>query len=127
MAEEDDIFPIGLGIDEARERIAAIGAMHRLQHEQVQLEAALNRILAVDIAAPRDVPAFANSAMDGYAVRAADLPAAGEKAFELRGEIFAGGSNSPEVGPDTCVRIMTGAPLPRGADTVVMKENARVD
>jgi len=73
--------------------------------------------------APNDVPAFVNSAMDGFAVRAADLPPSDEKPFRLLGQILAGSNAAPEVVIDTCVRITTGAPLPRGADTVVMKEN----
>jgi molybdopterin molybdotransferase len=127
MAEEDDIFPTGLGVDEARSRIVDIATTYTLPAESAPLEAALRRVLASDVVAPHDVPGFANSAMDGFAVRGADLPASGEKAFRLLGEIFAGGRQAPEVVADGCVRITTGAPLPRGADTVVMKENTQLD
>jgi molybdopterin molybdotransferase len=127
VAEEDDIFPTGLSVEDARARIAQIAATHVLSAESVALENALGRILARDVIAPLDVPGFANSAMDGFAVRGADLPPSGTKQFQLIGEIFAGGSQAPDVTVDTCVRITTGAPLPPGADTVIMKENSRTD
>jgi molybdopterin molybdotransferase len=120
-------FPTGLSVDDARARIVEIATRRALPDEKVTLEAAAGRILRADIRAPQDVLAFVNSAMDGFAVRAADLPASGEKTFRLVGQIFAGGAKAPDVAADTCVRITTGAPLPRGADTVVMKENTRSD
>lgn len=120
-------FPVGLSVAAARARIVEIAAKYQLPVESVALENASGRILAHDVVAPRDVPGFVNSAMDGFAVRGADLPAAGEKPLRLIGEIFAGGSAAPEITSATCVRITTGAPLPHGADTVVMKENARIE
>ncbi|MDR3386009.1 MAG: molybdopterin molybdotransferase MoeA [Rudaea sp.] len=120
-------FPTGVGVDEARSRIVEIATERMLPAEHVTLEAAGGRVLAIDICAPFDVPGFVNSAMDGFAVRAEDLPASAEKPFRLLGQIFAGGDMAPEVLTDTCVRVTTGAPLPRGADTVVMKENTRAD
>ena len=120
-------FPTGLSVDEARARIVEIAAKHALPEEKVMLEAAVGRVLREHMHAPHDVPGFINSAMDGFAVRAADLPASGEKTFRLLGQILAGGDGAPDVVADTCVRITTGAPLPRGADTVVMKENTRAD
>jgi molybdopterin molybdotransferase len=97
-----------------------------LPPERIDLTTALGRTLAVDATAPFDIPGFTNSAMDGFALRGRDLPDAGDKQFDLIGEIFAGGAPPPEVRADCCVRIMTGAPLPQGADTVVMKENTRM-
>jgi len=126
VAEEDQVFPTGLSVDEARSRIVEIAARHPLPAERVALESAHGRILGSDVIAPRNVPGFANSAMDGFAVRAADLSAHGGT-LRLIGEIFAGGREAPAVLAETCVRITTGAPLPRGADTVVMKENTRVE
>ena len=120
-------FPTGLSVAEARARIVAIAAAAVLPTEQVRLDHAQGRVLAIDVAAPRDVPGFVNSAMDGYALRGVDLPALGEKAFALSGAILAGGAAAPTVTRDCCVRITTGAPLPRDADTVVMKENTRVE
>ena len=120
-------FPTNLGIDEARARIVEIAAKFALPSERVQLEQARARILGVDITAPADVPGFINSAMDGFALRGADLPQQGEKIFRMDGEILAGGREAAAIGANACVRITTGAALPRGADTVVMKENTRVD
>jgi molybdopterin molybdotransferase len=127
MAEVTDIFPTGLSVEQARALIVAIAQARSLPAEIIPLSTAYGRILANDAIAPHDVPGFANSAMDGFALRAADLPASGEKRLRLSGEIFAGGSVVPGVERDSCVRITTGAPLPPGADTVVMKENAHVD
>ena len=109
--------------DQARERIRA--AVRPLdESETVPLGAALDRVLAHDRTAPIDVPGAANSAMDGYAVRGADLPAA-DTALELLGEAYAGRPFAGAVGPGQCVRIMTGAVMPAGADTVVVQERTR--
>jgi molybdopterin molybdotransferase len=89
--------------------------------ESVVLEAAAGRVLAEPIAADRDYPALARSVRDGYAVRTIDLP--GE--LEVIGEVRAGESFSGEVGARQAVEIMTGAPVPRGADAVVMLEHVR--
>ena len=123
---EAGTFPTGLSVEQARARIVEICGTRMLPPERIALASARGRIIAHDATAPFDVPGFTNSAMDGFAVRGSDLPETGEKAFELIGEILAGGAPPPEVGADCCVRIMTGAPLPRGADTVVMKENTQV-
>ena len=120
-------FPLLIGVAQARERIVEICSARRLGSERISLDAAAGRIFAGDAHAPFDVPGFANSAMDGFAVRGSDLPTAGEKSFRLIGEILAGGGAPPPVEAGACVRITTGAPLPPGADTVVMKENTRVD
>jgi len=122
---ESTVFPTSLSVDQARERIVEMCTGRALPPERIDLTSALGRILAVDAIAPFDIPGFTNSAMDGFAVRGSDLPDAGDKEFDLIGEILAGGAPAPEVGADCCVRIMTGAPLPRGADTVVMKEDTR--
>lgn len=119
-------FPTRISVEEARQRIGEVCAARPLASESVTVESALGRTLAADVAAPFDVPAFANSAMDGFAVRGSELPVAGEKTFRLAGEIFAGGGDVPALPPGCCVRITTGAPLPPGADSVVMKEDARL-
>ncbi len=111
--------PSELSVDEAiAELIAGYRPIEGI--ERVPTNAALARILAEDIAAPLDLPAFDNAAMDGYALRAVDLalPALLEIGTALAGHAFTG-----NVGAGTCVRIMTGAPLPAGADTVVMVED----
>jgi molybdopterin molybdotransferase len=91
--------------------------------EEVALEDAAGRVLAEAIAADRDTPALARSVRDGYAVRAVDVPG------ELRviGEVRAGQRFAGSVGPGEAVEIMTGAPMPAGADAVVMVEYTRRD
>ena len=87
--------------------------------EEVALECAAGRVLADEIRADRDYPALARSVRDGFAVRAAEVPGTLRVIGEVRaGEIFAG-----EVGPGEAVEIMTGAPVPRGADAIVMVEH----
>ncbi|WP_421252864.1 molybdopterin molybdotransferase MoeA [Aeromonas jandaei] len=93
--------------------------------EQLPLPQALGRILASDIASPLAVPPFDNSAMDGYAVRLADL-AAGIPLI-MAGKAFAGQPYQGEWPAGHCVRIMTGAPVPAGTDAVVMQEETQAD
>lgn len=88
--------------------------------ERVPVREASGRTLAEPVLARGDVPAFANSAMDGYAVRTADL--APGVMLHVAGEVLAGSAEDPVFGPCACVRIMTGAPLPSGADAVVPVE-----
>lgn len=94
--------------------------------EQVALADALGRVLAEDLLAPSDVPAWDNSAMDGYALRARDLPIEGGF-LPLAGRIAAGDSGLTPLSPGQVVRIFTGAPLPPGADTVVAQEDCQVE
>ncbi len=93
--------------------------------ERVAVRGALGRVLAEDIIAPYNVPAHDNSAMDGYAVRAQDLPASGDAALAVVGTAFAGRPFSGIVGAGQAVRIMTGASIPQGADTIVVQEIVR--
>lgn len=95
--------------------------------ERVPVRNALNRVLAEDVIAPCCVPAHDNSAMDGYAVRFADLSDKEEKALHVVGTAFAGKPFSGIVGAGQAVRIMTGAPIPQGADTIVVQEVTRRD
>ena len=93
------------------------------EDETVPLDAAAGRILAVDLVATQDQPPFPASAMDGYAVRAADLPGA----LALVGTSAAGSAFAGRVGPGECVRIFTGAIVPDGADSVLIQEDARAE
>jgi molybdopterin molybdotransferase len=95
--------------------------------EKLPVRAALGRVLAKDIVSPIDVPSHDNSAMDGYAVRGADLSASGAVTLTEIGTAFAGKEFGATVGPGQCVRIMTGAVMPQGTDTVVIQEIATVD
>jgi molybdopterin molybdotransferase len=92
--------------------------------ERVTLQEALGRVLSDDVLAREDSPPFDNSAMDGYAVRAADLSSAAEAPVQLpvAGESRAGEASPPALAAGTTIRIFTGAPLPPGADAVEMQE-----
>jgi len=97
-----------------------------LPRERVALSEAAGRVLAEDVRAPWPMPAWDNSAMDGYALRAADVPAEGAW-LPLAGRIAAGDSALHALPPGHAVRIFTGAPLPPGADSVVAQEQAEVE
>ncbi len=109
-----------LRVEEARAQI--LSTVSTLEPEHVPLLEAADRVLAQEVAADRDIPPLTNSAMDGYAVRSADL---GDETTRLRvvGEAAAGHRADVSVGPGEAVRIMTGAPIPEGADTVVRFED----
>ncbi|MCP8463306.1 molybdopterin molybdotransferase MoeA [Pseudomonas sp. ZM23] len=93
---------------------------------RVDLEQALGRVLAEDIRSPLDLPLWDNSAMDGYALRAADTGADGAR-LRVAGCIAAGQSSQVELQPGETMRIFTGAPLPPGADCVVAQEDCQAD
>jgi molybdopterin molybdotransferase len=90
--------------------------------ERVALRTALQRILAEEIISPLNVPAHTNSAMDGYAFIGSDLPAGTARSYQVIGSAYAGKPFAGKCRAGECVRIMTGAPLPAGCDTVVMQE-----
>lgn len=90
------------------------------EHETLPLLACFGRVVAQDVISPLNVPGFDNSAMDGYAVRLADLN--GGNALPVAGKAFAGQPFSGEWPQGTCIRIMTGAPIPAGCEAVVMQE-----
>jgi molybdopterin molybdotransferase len=113
-----------ISVAEARQRIVA--ALTPLPPEQVSLPGALGRTLAQDVAARRTQPPVAVSAMDGYAVRAADV-ATIPATLKLVGYVPAGGMFEGKVGPGEAVRIFTGAPVPDGADAIVIQENTKAD
>jgi molybdopterin molybdotransferase len=128
----DDCFAFGgplLSVEAAEaliaDRVPPLGG-----EEGVPLgAAALGRVLARDLVAPLPLPPFFNSAVDGYAFRHADLAAEGETRLALAGRLAAG--QAPVAGapiaPGTACRILTGAPMPPGADTVMMQEDARLE
>ena len=109
-----------LSVDEALSRVLA--RIAPLDAVEMPLLDALGAVLAEDAVADRDVPAFRNSAMDGYAVRGADVSRAGTR-LEVIGAVAAGAMPKGTVGRGQAMRIMTGAPMPDGADTVVRVED----
>src|SRR5436190_11257522 len=92
---------------------------------RVPVRSALGRVLAEDIVSPVNVPSNRNSAMDGWAMRGADLASEGETTLAEVGVAFAGKPFGGRVEKGQCVRIMTGGVVPEGADTVVMQERAK--
>lgn len=120
-------FPGRIGYHEALAIIAGVAAMRRLPAQRMPLSRAHGHVLAADVVASIAQPAFDNSAMDGFALRHADLATGAGTVLRLLGEQFAGGPAAPAVEPGTCVRITTGAPMPAGADTVVMKEDTALE
>jgi molybdopterin molybdotransferase len=117
-----------LQLEEARQRVLA--AVRALPHEQISLLDAAQRFVGVDLTASIDLPPFDNSAMDGYAVVAADLQMASSKQpvrLKVTEHIPAGAKNVAAVAPGRCARIFTGSPIPSGADAVVMQEDVVMD
>ena len=116
-----------LTYEEALARVLA--ALPSVRSEQLPVAQAAGRFLAAAVVSPLDLPPFDNSAMDGYAVRAADVAtASAEQPVPLRllGQVGAGQVFKRSVGPQTCVRLFTGTPLPAGADAVVKIGRAHV-
>lgn len=115
--------PALLPVEEARARL--LGLCAPLPTEWVPGDDALGRALAEDVHARRTLPPWDNSAMDGYAVRSQDVAGPLPVRLTVGETVFAGGHPTRELTPGTCARIMTGAPLPPGADAVVMRERTR--
>jgi molybdopterin molybdotransferase len=116
-----DILSVEQALEAIRARVTAIADI-----ENVPLQAADNRVLAQDVLAPIPLPPFANSAVDGYAVRFADLNANGETRLPVKGRVIAGVTGQGDASP-CAIRIFTGAPMPDDFDTVFMQEDVRRD
>lgn len=115
-----------LQVDDARQRV--LETLNPVRgSEQVFVRQALGRVLAADVISLLDVPAHDNSAMDGFAVNSADLATDGPTSLHIVGTALAGVPFAGKVGAGGTARIMTGAVLPTGADTVVIQENVQVE
>lgn len=125
LSADADAFGPMLTIEQAAElaaeRVAAVAGT-----ETVALALADGRVLAQDVVAPVDLPPFANSAVDGYAVRFVDLAAGGETRLPLSGRVAAGADAAGVTTTGMAVRVFTGAPMPAGAETVFMQEDVEV-
>ncbi len=113
-------------IGEAEKRARSSFKVH-LKQEPVPIEKALGRVLAVDVVAPLDVPPFDRASMDGYALKARDTYGASEgepRELLLKGSVAAGTISKLTITKGSCVAIATGAPMPKGADAVLMVEYA---
>ncbi len=113
-----------LNVEEAQEHI--LSSVEVLEPELVEVLEAAERVLAEEVAADRDIPPVTNAAMDGYAVRGADMRGDTVR-LRVVGEVAAGHMPERSVGRGEAMRIMTGAPVPAGADTVVRFERTRSD
>ncbi|MDO9708184.1 molybdopterin molybdotransferase MoeA [Paracraurococcus lichenis] len=124
----DDCFAFGgkLLSVEAAEALIAVRIPPLGGEESVPLPAALGRVLARDLVAPLPLPPFFNSAVDGYAFRHADLAEGGPTRLHLAGRVAAGHAAAP-LPAGAAARIFTGAPMPPGADTVLMQEDAALE
>ena len=117
-----------LSFEDAKNRISNLPLP--LRTETIPIWNAFDRIVAEDICAVQDLPAWNNSAMDGYAFRREDILRASEETpvtLTLAGIIQAGDTTEQSLMPGTCMRIFTGAPVPSGANIVIMQENTTVD
>jgi molybdopterin molybdotransferase len=122
--DHDDVAG-ALSVEDAREKV--LSAVHPLASLQLPLTEAYGCVLAQDAVAPRDLPEFASSAMDGFAVRSSDIAGASPGSpvsLKVVGTALIGRRPDAVVGGGEAVRIATGAPIPAGADTVVPIENA---
>ncbi len=122
----DDYDPESLSVTRARQII--LDLVDPVEgSERLFVRSALGRVLAEDVISTANVPGHDNSAMDGYAVRFADLAPTGDTTLRLAGTAFAGRAFEGCLGPEQCVRIMTGSVIPQGADTVIIQEVARAE
>jgi len=122
----DDYDPNALAVGKAREIVRSYVRPIAV-NEKVAVRAGLGRVLGADIVSTVNVPAHDNSAMDGWAVRGEDLAASGATRLREIGTSYAGRAFAGRVGKGECVRVMTGAVMPAGADTVVIQEVVKVD
>ena len=118
-----------ISLDKARALVDRSGAPI-MRVEQVPIEQAAGRVIARDVVAPADVPPFSRAAMDGYAVRAADTRGAGRsqpRGLHQIATLYTGQVSTAAVAAGECIEIATGAPMPDGADAVVMVEETDRD
>jgi len=125
----DDCFAFGgplLAIEDV-ERLINERVTPVAETEAVALKDARGRVLAADVFAPIDLPPFDNSAVDGYAVRHADVGTKGETPLKVVDRLTAGRAAAHAIAEGEAIRIFTGAPMPHGADTVFMQEDVRTE
>ncbi len=120
--EQSNLLSVDDALQSIRDTLTPVNGFERRA-----LRDALHCIVAEAVTSPLNVPAYVNSAMDGYAIFSGDLPGAGEVTLKVSGSSFAGTPFEGVMKPGEAVRIMTGAMVPEGADTVVMQEQANRD
>ena len=122
FAAGGDLLTVAAALARIDERVAAA-----VEIETVPLARAAGRVLARDLVAPIDLPPYANSAVDGYALAHADLAPAGATVLPVGGRAAAGHPLDRKLRPGEAIRVFTGAPMPEGADTVMMQEDCVVE
>ena len=120
-------FPTRIGYEEALAIVQRVSKARALDSDRLAIKRADSRILMQEVVAGMDLPPFDNSRMDGFALRHADLAADDQTPLRIVGDQFAGVALGIRLNPGECARITTGAPMPQGADTVVIKENVVVE
>ena len=125
LASMEDYDPNSMPVEQARQLIKQF-LSPVTETEKINVRDAFHRTLASDVLSPLNVPPHDYSSMDGYALRAADLSGSGNKLTKI-GTSFAGRGFDGTVGAGECARIMTGATIPAGCDSVVMQEQIKVD
>jgi molybdopterin molybdotransferase len=120
-------FPTRVPFAQARSIVDTVARLHPMRTESIGVSDADGRIASRDVVSPIPLPPFDNSAMDGFAFRHADSADASTRGLRIVAEQFAGRANGHAVGAGECIRITTGAPIPEGADTVVMREMTRLE
>jgi molybdopterin molybdotransferase len=116
-------FPTRIGYPQALAILRDVANQRKLDTELLAIKRVDGRVLAQPVIAPIDLPTFDNSRMDGFALRHADLALGASTPLRIAAEQFAGPRIEVALQPGECVRITTGAPIPAGADTVVIKED----
>jgi len=122
---QDDFDPNSISVSEAHRRISTIISTVKTT-ETIKIRHALNRTLASDVLSTVNVPPQTNSAMDGFAFKFDDLDVKKLSQLRIIGAAYAGKSFEEKIKPGECIRIMTGAVIPEGVDTVVMQEHTEV-
>lgn len=117
---DPDLLPVASALARIEDSLKPVTEV-----EQLPLRSALNRVLAMDVRSPMDVPGFTNSAMDGFAINKTDIPPAGEATLDVVGTAWAGRPYTGAVNSGQAVRVMTGAQMPAGLDTVVIQEHVQ--
>lgn len=125
LASMEDYDPNSMPVEQARQLIKQF-LSPVTEYETIKIQDAFHRTLSADVLSPMNVPPHNYSSMDGYAVRHADLTGASNKLKKI-GSSFAGHGFDGSVAAGECVRIMTGALIPEGCDSVVMQEQVKVD
>lgn len=120
--ESDNLFTVDQALSRIRESLSPINGF-----ERCSLREAFGRIVAEHVISPLNVPGHVNSAMDGYAVVSSDLPGTESRQLKVIGAAYAGNPYNGSVKSGEAVRIMTGAVVPTGADTVIMQERVERD